>query len=218
MASWVMHLRIAEFLLQRVDTFDPLPFFVGNVAPDTGSPVDFADDYDPPKHITHWEDERGNINTERFYRDEIEEKLNSRDRHSFLLGYYMHLKADILWRDMVWKPLYENMTFGERIQSDVKFLEAVYHDIHAYDAVYLASHPDSIYFTHFVFINEVSDYLSIFRDGAISNHVRHIKHHYGWVIDHLQTHECRYISHRVLEAYVSEAAEALEDMVVRLRQ
>jgi hypothetical protein len=217
MASWVMHLRIAEAFLKRVDTLDPLPFLIGNVAPDTGSPVNFADKYDPPKRITHWEDDWGNIKAERFYRDEIGEKSNSHDKYSFLFGYYIHLKADILWRDIVWKPLYENTAFGERLQKDVKFLEEVYKDIHAYDALYLIQHPHCIYFTHFVDLQDVPDYLSIFREGAISNHVRHIKHHYGWVIAHLQTHECSYVSHRVLEAYVSEAAEVLVDMVVRLR-
>ena len=38
MASWMVHLRVADKLLSRIRFLDPVAFVVGNIAPDSGVP------------------------------------------------------------------------------------------------------------------------------------------------------------------------------------
>lgn len=56
MATWIAHLRIAENLLKKYD-FEIESFLVGNIGPDSGVPVEESSEFDPPKRITHWQNE-----------------------------------------------------------------------------------------------------------------------------------------------------------------
>ena len=38
MASWMVHLRIADKILDRIETLDESAFVLGNIAPDSGVP------------------------------------------------------------------------------------------------------------------------------------------------------------------------------------
>lgn len=38
MASWMVHLRIADLLLSQISGLCPTEFIVGNIAPDSGVP------------------------------------------------------------------------------------------------------------------------------------------------------------------------------------
>ena len=38
MASWMIHLRIADKLLDRIPGLSPIEFIMGNMAPDSGVP------------------------------------------------------------------------------------------------------------------------------------------------------------------------------------
>ena len=54
MASWMVHLRIADELLRHLDNIDETSFVMGNIAPDSGVPSEDWTEYHPPKELTHF--------------------------------------------------------------------------------------------------------------------------------------------------------------------
>ena len=55
MASWIVHLRIADRLLEHITGLDPAQFAIGNVAPDSGRPDEKWENFDPPGEVTHYQ-------------------------------------------------------------------------------------------------------------------------------------------------------------------
>lgn len=53
MASWVVHLRVTDLLLDRVNA-DRTCFLVGNIAPDSGSMNADRLTYTPPATVSHF--------------------------------------------------------------------------------------------------------------------------------------------------------------------
>ncbi len=53
MATWIVHLRIAENLLACIPALDAAQFAIGNVAPDSGIPDEKWEKFDPPPEVTH---------------------------------------------------------------------------------------------------------------------------------------------------------------------
>ena len=49
MASWMVHLRIADELLKHLDNVDETAFVMGNIAPDSGVPSEDWKEYHPPQ-------------------------------------------------------------------------------------------------------------------------------------------------------------------------
>ena len=49
MASWMVHLRIADLLLEEYDTVEQTEFIMGNIAPDSGVPSEDWKYYTPSK-------------------------------------------------------------------------------------------------------------------------------------------------------------------------
>ncbi len=53
MASWMVHLRIADMLLDRVKDLDEAFFVVGNIAPDSGAPNENWSAFTPSGDVSH---------------------------------------------------------------------------------------------------------------------------------------------------------------------
>lgn len=54
MASWMVHLRIADELLQNLKQIDETAFIIGNMAPDSGVPNEDWSKFNPPYDVTHF--------------------------------------------------------------------------------------------------------------------------------------------------------------------
>ena len=54
MASWMVHLRIADEILKRMEGLDETAFVIGNIAPDSGVPNEDWSKYFPPKNVSHF--------------------------------------------------------------------------------------------------------------------------------------------------------------------
>ena len=54
MASWMVHLRIADALIDKLAGIDNTAFVIGNIAPDSGIPNDDWTAFTPPKTVTHY--------------------------------------------------------------------------------------------------------------------------------------------------------------------
>ena len=70
MASWMIHLRIADKLLDRLDNITTTEFIIGNIAPDSGVPNEDWSAFTPSGDISHFKEESidgwKNVNIERF--------------------------------------------------------------------------------------------------------------------------------------------------------
>ena len=96
MATWVIHLRIAEIIAKELGNLDESDFAVGSIAPDSGRMLAFKV-YEPTTAITHW----SKSGKKRYsgYKTFYEEMIRACKEcdYSFLLGYFVHLMTDNLW-------------------------------------------------------------------------------------------------------------------------
>ena len=54
MASWMVHLRIADILLNEIPNLSAQEFIVGNIAPDSGVPNKDWSQFTPSTTISHF--------------------------------------------------------------------------------------------------------------------------------------------------------------------
>lgn len=107
MASWMVHLRIADELLTRIKGLNEETFILGNIAPDSGVPNKDWSSFTPPGNVTHYRDndkDKTHINIDKYVSEYLtKEKIESYTvrEFSFYLGYYTHLLTDIEWAKMV---------------------------------------------------------------------------------------------------------------------
>lgn len=117
MASWMIHLRIADALIDKIADIDKTAFIIGNIAPDSGVPNTDWTSYNPPKLVSHYyviqEDGRTKkIDVDAFCAEYFSKELirsYSAKEYSFFLGYFIHLLTDIEWTKKVLNPSKENI-------------------------------------------------------------------------------------------------------------
>lgn len=99
MASWIIHLRVAEQIYQRLNIKPINEFVLGNIAPDSGVPANDGTGFIPSASISHFRtiDENGIkcIHEDLFIRKYFSKErrlLYTPEEHAFFLGYLTHLK------------------------------------------------------------------------------------------------------------------------------
>ena len=105
MATWIVHLRVAEKVIRQLDNINETAFYVGAIAPDSGRMVDDFT-YLPPKDVSHWK--REGVSYEQRFEDNAEfykkyaENESDNSSFSFYLGYYVHILTDTMYvRDII---------------------------------------------------------------------------------------------------------------------
>ncbi|MEN8240935.1 MAG: zinc dependent phospholipase C family protein [Chloroflexota bacterium] len=182
MASWIVHLRIAEKILEEIPGLIPDQFAIGNVAPDSGVPDENWEIFDPPPTITHFqpEDETNEIRSEdlRFFREYLNSVSfeNHPDRFSFLLGYYFHLVTDNFWGLDVYKPTKEK--YKQQFADDPSFIWEVKKDWYGLDFSYVRSHPESLFWKIFLPAEYTTEFMDFFPKNAITQQLDYIKSYY----------------------------------------
>ena len=53
MATWIAHMRIAEYFMNKDNRLNNIYFLVGNIGPDCGVPNEVWSKFTPDKDITH---------------------------------------------------------------------------------------------------------------------------------------------------------------------
>jgi len=169
MATWLSHMRIAEFFMNIDSQLNCTDFLVGNIAPDCGVPDKDWKNYTPGKRITHWQLDGKNIDAENFK----ETYLIVKDKNfPFYFGYYFHLLTDIAFA-----KYYSKVT--EQIQTDAEMKQKVTQDYLNQDFVFLRNHPNSIFYTTFAKISEFDNhYLDFFPKDAFAKRIHHITDNY----------------------------------------
>lgn len=110
MASWMIHMRIADRLLDAIPSLSPIEFIMGNLAPDSGAPLE-GGGFFPNQTVSHFRTDDGtgkkamdlDAFRARFFSPALIAGYDEK-QYSFYLGYYSHLLTDICWSDRVAWP------------------------------------------------------------------------------------------------------------------
>lgn len=204
MASWIAHMRIAEYFINKYETLNNLSFLVGSIAPDCGVPNDDSTDYTPKKYITHW------FNGTDFDVNDFRMKhLQDKDtKFPFYLGYYFHLLLDREWtRFLNLKRNAPNET--DRIIDKV-LINAIKKDMDMQDRIFLRDNPNSIFFTVFAKIDAFPNYyFDFFPPDAFTKQIKNIVGIYLISYSNLYN-EFYLVSKSDMDCFVKEAIASIE--------
>ncbi len=214
MASWMIHLRVADLLMDRIPGLDETAFVMGNIAPDSGVPNTDWTAYFPPKDVSHYKTRRedetffdiGRFLQEHFSGEMI--RAYSRREFSFFLGYYVHLLTDAAWTLNIYRPMIAEYV-EKRGEDKNAFIWKMKRDWYDLDFRYLEEHPDfrafSIYEHAAGFTN---DFMEIFSRDAFDNRREYICGFYRGQHGELYR-EYPYLSPERADLFVAQTAESI---------
>ncbi len=177
MATWGVHLRIAEKLFSHFQFLDKEYFIIGNIGPDCGKANGTYGSFEPSKQITHCYDSNGKIDYETFYLDYLYGKKLDKKTKSYLMGYYSHLITDYLYTSFYKQRLRE--TDRKRLTADKSFIITLKEDWYDVDHKYFRDHPISVFTDVFCKVNHFDEILNYFPKGATIEQIENIKDFYG---------------------------------------
>lgn len=154
MASWIVHLRVAEDTFSQISGLDEALFAIGNIAPDSGIPDEKWEHFNPPPEVTHFSLGKGadyrcaDLDFFRKYLLPLRGKAVDPARFSFILGYYFHLLTDNNWARRIGRPTQKR--YADQFAADRSGMwEAVKNDWYGLDHRYVQTHPDSLFWRVF---------------------------------------------------------------------
>ena len=216
MASWMVHLRVADALLAKFDNLEEEAFVVGNIAPDSGVPTPDGSAYVPDKNTSHFKrpDRTGKTEispegfAEQYFTREMQMGYNQK-QYAFYLGYYVHLLTDVLWKQEVWYPSAKK--YREAYEADPKNMIGKWKkDWYDLDFLFLRDNPNfrglQIYEQAVGFEN---DYLDIFAKDAFNNRRKNIADFYRSKRENLDR-EYPYLSKIEMDKFVEYAVEYIK--------
>ncbi len=151
MASWMIHFRVAQALLEAGVLPSPhrgaieVAFVMGNIAPDSGVPAEDGRHYVPDKALSHFHirNARGfkECDLVGFTQKHLTPPPADPAARAFYLGYLAHLYTDNQWVEKIGIPA-QNMFPHEYKDGYADARGRVKTDWYALDCLYLKSHPD----------------------------------------------------------------------------
>lgn len=223
MASWMIHLRIADKLLDRLENIETTEFIMGNIAPDSGVPNEDWSVFTPSSELSHFKDETldgwKNINIDKYLNayltKEHIDRYNTKE-YSFFLGYYTHLLTDIEWVKQVCQPSEEKFADLCKELGRVNFIWTLKKDWYDLDFLYLKKNPK---FRAFRLYENAKDfknvYMDIFAEDAFENRRQYITGFYLAGREDLER-EYPYLNEQQTECFVNTTAEIIEKQIKKL--
>ena len=214
MASWMVHLRIADRLLDSLPGLSAVDFVVGNIAPDSGIPNEDWSEFTPSVIVSHFRVDHSipkNICipafVERYFTPE-QRTSYSPAQNSFFLGYLVHLLTDQLWSAQVGNALKER--FPDQWQADRQgLIVRAKEDWYDLDYKYLRQHPDFRAFRIYSgAVGYKNVFMSEFAPDAFDNRRQYITSFYLEENDHLDR-EYPYLNEAQMDSFVSDASEEI---------
>ena len=215
MASWMVHLRVADKLLNRLEGITETEFIVGNIAPDSGVPNADWTAYAPSSEVSHFktylEDGKVRIDVksylERYFTAEQRADY-SQEQYSFYLGYLTHLLTDLEWIAHIYSPSVAR--YPEAYAEDShKLLWTLKKDWYDLDFLYLKKHPDfrafRIYENAVGFVNR---YMDIFAQDAFDNRREYITGFYRGGREDIER-EYTYLTEAQAQQFVEDCVEVV---------
>ena len=204
MASWIIHLRIADKLLDKIPDLAPTEFIMGNMAPDSGVPNEDWSAFSPSTAVSHYrvDDGKGRklIEVHRYEQDfftpELRKSYNDQ-QYSFYLGYYTHLLTDVLWSELIAWPVREK--FPSASWDEIK------EDWYDQDFLYIKKHPGFRAFRAYLgSVGFVNRYMDFFAPDAFDNRREYITSFYLQEQENLNR-EYRYLTEEDANKFVEDA-------------
>lgn len=215
MASWMVHLRIADALLDRIKGLCPVEFVVGNIAPDSGVPNEDWSVFTPSTHVSHFKrvgskdakDIDINAYLDKYWTAELRQSY-CRQQESFYLGYLTHLLTDVLWSRKIAKPSVAR--YPEEAEKDrTALIWKLKRDWYDLDHKFLRDHPGFRAFE--IYRNAVgfrNTYMDIFSEDALDNRREYITAFYDQHPEGLDR-EYPYLTEAAMNRFVEEAVEQI---------
>ncbi len=212
MASWMVHLRIADNILDELPELSSTEFIVGNIAPDSGVPNEDWSAFTPSGDVSHFKttdtDGLKDIHLKEYVNQFLlttQRKQYNNGQISFFLGYLTHLITDMMWCDLIVRPsMHKFKSLYDKDRTEwVWTLKKDWYDL---DFLYIRNNPDfrafSIYNSALGFRNE---YLSFFSTDAFDKKRAYITSFYSNMRDNLDR-EYVYLSEKEMDYFVNEAS------------
>lgn len=209
MATWGVHMRLAEEILKKSNDLDEVSFLIGNIGPDCCEPNEDYTAFTPSKKVSHWLDDDKNIIAEEFYDAYLNQELDDKKQKSFYIGYYVHLLTDIEWGKMVDKK----KTYDEnymKLEHDNKFIWTIKEDWYDLDHLYFRDNPDNIFNNLFKNIKDFPNYLEYYTKDNIPKRIKYITDFYLQSSDNLDR-EYPYLKKEEMDTFIDESLEVIID-------
>ena len=215
MASWMVHLRIADALRTRYPQLCETEFIVGNIAPDSGVPNADWSVFTPNTQISHFKVQADDgsmvVSPDLFakkYFTEPQIQAYTKKQLSFYLGYYTHLLTDVCWvEEIVAESIEADRDAYERDSSAAIWKWK--RDWYDLDYLYLRDHPSfsafSIYDRAKGFHNE---YMDEFSDDAFDNRRAYITDFYRKVQGNLDR-DYPFLTRERMDFFVKTTADRI---------
>lgn len=219
MASWMVHLRVADKLLEHLEGIAETEFIVGNIAPDSGVPNEDWTAYAPPTEVSHFKTYLGDgtvkIDVESYlsqYFTAEKRAEYSNKQYSFYLGYLTHLLTDLEWIARIYNPSVAR--YPEAYAADShKLLWTLKKDWYDLDFLYLKKHPDfrafQIYENAVGFVN---CYMDTFAEDAFENRREYITGFYRGGREDIER-EYIYLTEAQAEQFVEDCVKAVPEEI-----
>ncbi len=214
MASWMVHLRIADNLLKKIPGLSATEFIMGNIAPDSGVPNEDWSAYSPSTKISHFKGTGKTADPKAFaakYFTQDQQKSYTPRQFSFYLGYLTHLITDVLWVWNVYAPTKDR--FPEKFKADSRFIWTCKEDWYDLDYKFLRDHPDfrafQIYRNAIGFSN---DFMDEFSEDAFDNRRAYITDFYLQEKNDLDR-EYPYLTESEMDAFVEKSTLEIIDLL-----
>lgn len=221
MASWMVHLRVADKLLDKISGISETEFVIGNMAPDSGIPNGDWSIFTPSSEVSHFRttDENGikliheDWYIEKYFSNEQRMSYNIK-QNSFYLGYFVHLLTDKLWaRDIVYPLRTKYLKLFEQNRSE--WFRVMKQDWRTLDLLYLKQHPD---FRSFVIYERAVGFRNVFIDcfaeDAFDNRRAYITQSYRIESENIKA-EVKSLSEADIEQFVQNAADEIVELLKR---
>lgn len=217
MASWMVHLRIADRLLDQFPDLSPIEFIVGNIAPDSGVPNEDWSAFSPPTSVSHFKSEGQKAGPQAFaakyFTPEQRQNYDSR-QFGFYLGYLTHLITDVLWSEQIVHPTLNKYAKADAPDRE-SFIWKIKEDWYDLDFKYLRDHPGFRAFR--VYLGAVgfqNRYMEEFSEDAFDNRRQYITEFYLEKKENLDR-EYPYLTEAEMDAFVEAAARTIPDILHR---
>ncbi|MGI5899662.1 MAG: zinc dependent phospholipase C family protein [Christensenellales bacterium] len=206
MATWIAHMRVAEYFMNNFHELNNEAFLVGNIGPDCGVPNEDRSAYVPDSEITHWKNEGGAIDAAAFK----EAHLQARDsKYPFYLGYYLHLLTDLEWAKLYSRKKLEPL-YKDGLAEGNSFVRKIKKDWYGQDHLYLFQNKDCVFFNMFAKIDAFDNiYLDYYAKDALIKQVKNISKFY---LNHKedQSRAFPYLSKEEMDAFVEDCISSVK--------
>lgn len=212
MASWMVHLRIADNLLKQIHNLSDQEFIVGNIAPDSGVPNEDWSQFTPNTAISHFRSplhkKADPLAFAKKYFTKQQRQQYSKEEFSFFLGYLVHLMTDVSWSKNILHPAKKR--FADEWAADsnacVWRMKEDWYDL---DFLYLRDHPNfrafHIYLEAEGFENR---FMEEFSADAFENRRQYITGFYLTGKENLDRHY-RYLTKEEMDLFVERTAREI---------